>query len=693
MSAFLLILISVIGLLTVASYSSVLAKKLHFPYTILLFLVGVIIVTLAQYIPSFHFISKLELSKDLVFFLFLPTLIFESAFNMPYKKLLRDSVPLFSLSVVSLLVSTFLIGIFFKLGLSLFHIEIPYTISFLFGAIISATDPITVLSIFKEYGVPKRILHLFEGESLFNDGTAVALFFIIFGIIEAGTVINMQSITVGVLSFSSMIIGGIFFGLFMGVLFSKLIERVRDSWAELTLTLILAHTTFILSEIISEQFTIFKISSIIATTIAAMTIGNYGRYKISGNVRKMMHSIWGYFAFISNSLIFLLMGMLIGKIDFHLSSLIIPIVLAISIVVAARAISIFSVLTPLNYFLKHPISFNSQKLLAWGSLRGAIAITMLLFIPENFYIEGWSMDISPKEFLSVVVISCIVFTLMIKATTIKLLIQKMGIANLSLQEQFTLHQIKDLIDKRILQQLLACQEKQYVSDEVTDSLIKKYEIDERYEQEEIKKCYLKKREFENLLRKYALGIERNSILSAFESKEVDEYTLKRILNKIESQFMRIEENLPQLKDKEEKESLLYVYREKIFASRYSNQSIQFYRKQYVFYRSRAIIAEKVVTHITKFKEDFCSNVYYKEVFKKVIQQYQQWYDVANKKMYEIEDSCKKTIHKEEARLLNNHLIYIEEDIIDDLYSKHIMSGKIHSMLKKSLWEEGDPHKK
>ena len=690
MSAFLLILISVIGLLTVASYSSVLAKKLRFPYTILLFLVGVFIVNLSEYIPSFHFISKLELSKELVFFLFLPTLIFESAFNMPYKKLLRDSVPLFSLSVVSLLVSTFLIGFFFKLGLSLFHIDIPYTLSFLFGAIISATDPITVLSIFKEYGVPKRILHLFEGESLFNDGTAVALFFIILGIIEAGTAINMQSIAIGVLSFSSMIIGGIFFGLFMGVFFSKLIEKVQDSWAELTLTLILAHTTFILSEIISEQFTIFKISSIIATTIAAMTIGNYGRYKISGNVREMMHSIWGYFAFISNSLIFLLMGMLIGNINFHLSSLIIPIFLAISLVVIARAISIFSVLTPLNYFLKHPLSLNSQKLLAWGSLRGAIAITMLLFIPENFYIETWSMDISPKEFLSVIVISCIVFTLMIKATTIKLLIQKMGLSNLSLQEQFTLHQIKDLIDKRILQQLLACQEKQYVSDEVTDSLIKKYEIDEQYEQAEIKKCYLKKQEFENLLRKYALGIERNSILNAFESKEVDEYTLKRILNKIESQFMRIEENLPQLK---EKESLLYEYREKIFASRYSNESIQFYKKQYVFYRSRAIIAEKVVSHITKFKKDFCSNVYYKEVFKKVIQQYQQWYDTANKKMYEIEDACKIAIHKEEAKLLNNHLIYIEEDIIDDLYSKHIMSGKIHSMLKKSLWEDSGPHKK
>ncbi|MBT4937184.1 hypothetical protein HON22_04670 [Candidatus Peregrinibacteria bacterium] len=483
-----------------------------------------------------------------------------------------------------------------------------------------------------------------------------------------------------------MIIGGALFGIFMGVLFSKLIEKVQESWAELTLTLILAHTTFILAEVISEHFAIFKLSAIIATTLAAMTMGNYGRYKISNEVRRMMDTTWGYFAFISNSLIFLLMGMLIGNIDFHIQSLFLPISIAIVLVIIARAISVFGVLGPLNYFIKYPIAFNWQKLLAWGSLRGAIAITMLLFIPEDLTISGWGLLISPKEFISVITISCIVFTLIIKATTLKVLVKKMGLDSLSRQEEFTFHQIKELIDKRILHRLIDCQGKQYVSEEVTEPLIEKYEYEDKSEQDAIKKCYLKKRDFENLLRRYALGIERNTILHAFESKEVDEYTLKRILSKIESQFIRIEMKIPQLKEQEEKESFLYQLREKIFEWKYSKKPVKGYIKKYIFYRSRALIAEKVLDHIRSFQKDFYSNEYYKEVFKRVIKQYEKWYDVANKKMYEIEDFSKKEVHKEEGKLLNNHLIHLEEEIIKDLYSKHIMSGKVHTMLKKSLWE-------
>lgn len=686
MSDFLLVTISLIALLTISSYSSVLAKRFHFPYTILLFVMGIFLINLGHYFPPLHFISNVELSKDLVFFIFLPTLIFESAYNMPYKKMLRDSVPLCGLAIVSLFISTLVIGLGFKWVLGFLGVDIPYTVSFLFGAIISATDPVAVLSIFKEYGVPKRVLYLFEGESLFNDGTALALFLIILGIVESGAAMNASSIGFGIITFCSMIIGGALFGIFMGVLFSKLIEKVQESWAELTLTLILAHTTFILAEVISEHFAVFKVSAIIATTLAAMTMGNYGRYKISNEVRRMMDTTWGYFAFISNSLIFLLMGMLIGDINFHLQSLFLPIIVGIIIVIIARAVSVFGVLGPLNMFIKYPITLNWQKLLAWGSLRGAIAITMLLFIPEDLSIPGWTIYTPPKEFLSVVVISCIVFTLVIKATTIKFLVQKMGLSDLSRQDEFTFHQIKDLIDKRILQKLVECQDKQYVSDDVTEPLIEKYESDECLEQEAIKKCYLKKRDFENLLRRYALGIERNTILQAFESKEVDEYTLKRILSKIESQFMRIEMKLSQLKEKEEKESFLYQCREKAFAWRYTHKPVECFKRQYMFYRSRALIAEKVLDHITRFQKDFYSNEYYKEVFKRILRQYEKWHDIANKKMYEIEDAYKKEIHKEEEQLLNNHLVHVEEKIIDDLYSKHIMNGKVQTMLKKSLWE-------
>ena len=682
MNDFLLILISLFSLLTIASYTSVLAKKTHFPYTILLFIFGIILVFLGKIFPIFNFITKLELSKDLVFYIFLPTLIFESAYNMPYKKILRDALPISGLSVFSLIISTVIIGFALKVVLGLFHIEIPYIVSFLFGAIISATDPVAVLSIFKEIGVPKRIMYLFEAESLFNDGTAVALFMIIFEIIKQEQSTSFDAVSSS-MTFISMIIGGIFFGLFMGWLFSKLIEWVRHSWAELTLTLILAHTTFIMAELISEYFTIFKISAIISTTIASLTLGNYGRYKISHDVRSIMDITWGYFAFISNSLIFLLMGIMIGNIDFHLTELFIPIIISIIVVILARMTSVISVLTPINFFIKHPISWNWQKLIAWGSLRGAIAITMLLFIPDNLIISGWMLDISIKEFVSIIAISCIVFTLLIKAVSIKGIVHRMGLVDLTKEESFTLHQLKDIIDNSILKRLYALKEKHYVPDAVVDFLIKKYQKDYKKEIIAIEQCHLNKNEFKILLKRYALGVERRSILDSFRSKEVDEITLKKILNKIEEQYMRIEMGIKQTKEDQEKETFCYNLKEKL-KNLFATSRETLLRKQYIFYRARAFIAEQVLEQLRSFKEEFCSNKEHDDCFDEIIKQYESWYDAASKKMFAIEDELKNKIYDEEIELINNHFIHMEQDLIKKLYSKHIMNNKVKKMLQEFL---------
>lgn len=687
MDHFLLTSISFFGLLTIASYASVLAQKMRFPYSIFLFLIGILIVILGKYFPYFALVSQIELSKELVFYIFLPTLIFESAYNIPYKKLLRDIVPISGLAILSLFISTFIIGILFKFILGFLGFQIPYLVSFLFGAIISATDPVAVMAIFKEYGVPKRITYLFEGESLFNDGTAVALFFILLGIIQSGSQITSDAVLQGVLSFFSMIIGGALFGLIMGWIFSKLIGNVRHSWAELTLTLLLAHTTFIFADLISAQFEVLKISAIIATTLAALTIGNYGRYKISRDVRKMMDSTWGYLAFISNSLIFLLMGMLIGKIDFHLQTLVIPIVIALIVVVIARGISVIAVLTPLNKILNYPIDWNWQKLIAWGSLRGVIAITMLLFIPADLNLENWGLSISIREFLSVIVISCIIFTLVIKATTMQKIIKKMGLADLTSEEEFTLHQIKELIDKSILKKLLTFSGKKYVPEEVLKILIQKYKLADKLENDEMKKHALPKKEFKNLLRKYALGIERHTIVEVFESKEIDEYALKVTLNKIENQYMRLEAGLQQLRDPSEKEHFYYNASQKIRQFfRFKSSNIAMLKEKYAFYRSRSLITERVIDQLEEFQCNFYSDLEYNECFEELIKQYEVWNATANKKMYKIEDQKKGLIHTQESTLLNNHLVYLEEELLDRLYSKHIMNGKIHNMLKKSLWK-------
>ena len=167
-------ILALILMFLVASGTGILAERVRVPYTVLLVPVGIILL-LASQIPSLQFIGSIKLTPELLFYAFLPVLIFESAYNISWKQLVRNKWSISILSVVSLLVSTVIIAIAFKFGLGLFGWSIPWQVVILFGALISATDPVAVLALFKEYGAPKRLSLIFEGESLFNDGTALAL--------------------------------------------------------------------------------------------------------------------------------------------------------------------------------------------------------------------------------------------------------------------------------------------------------------------------------------------------------------------------------------------------------------------------------------------------------------------------------------------------------------------------------------
>ena len=686
MDHFLTIVIALFFLFAIISVSSVFGKKIRIPHTILLFLTGIILMKLKFFFPKIHFLQNIEFSQELVFFIFLPILIFESAFYMPQKKIILDIIPIFALSVFSLLISTFLIGFFFQLILSFFAIKISFSISLLFGSIISATDPVAVLSIFKELGVPKRIIYLFEGESLFNDGTAMALFLIILGILKTGQEFTFLTLFSQIPIFASMILGGVIFGFFMGWLFSEIIGMFKDSWAELTLIFIMAHTTFILSDLISEKFSTIKISAIIATTIASITLGNFGRYKIAKKVREMMETTWGYFAFLSNSLIFLLMGMFIGEMDFYLKFLAIPIFLAILVVVFARIVSVIGVLTPLNFTLKHKIPWNWQKLLAWGSLRGAIAMTMLLFLPDNFSGISCDFPVSTKKFLSAITIACIIFTILFKTLTTKAIIKKMKIGELTKEEKFTLHQMKKIADKSILNKIADFKKDNYFFEDALKNLSKKYKRDNQNEKIAINKEKLGKKELLTVFRKYALGIERNTILKAFESNQVDEKTLKKILNKIENQYLRIEMGLPQTKTEQEKSSKIQRFLKKI-SNIFNFCTEKKIKQDYLFYRSRLLISKEVIKQLEEFKNNFYSDAICQESINDVLIQYKIWRQLSQKKIVQISDEMGEKIDRLEMKLLENNFISFEEQILQNFEEKQIINRKIESALRQSFKEQ------
>lgn len=162
-----------------------------------------------------------------------------------------------------------------------------------------------------------------------------------------------------------MIVFGIIIGACAGIIFSKVIQKIRnDSYLEITLSLALAHATFLVAELINHY--LIPVSGIIATVAAAMVLGNYGRYKISPKVEEVMERYWGFFAFVTNSLVFILVGMMLVNLEVNWRPLLLPILITIPVVILARAISVYSVFGFLNFLKKEErVPRSWQHVLSW----------------------------------------------------------------------------------------------------------------------------------------------------------------------------------------------------------------------------------------------------------------------------------------------------------------------------------------
>lgn len=342
----MLTITSVLALFTLLAISSgafFLAKRVKLPYTILLVLIGLLIVPIAQQpqlAPALGFLDDMVLTPQLLFFIFLPILIFESAFNMNIRKMVENSWSIGALSIVGLLISSVLIATALYFIFPLIGLEVPFVVTLLFGAIISSTDPVAVLALFKTYGAPKRLSLIFEGESLFNDGTAVALFMVVLAVASAGA-FDASTLVEGVGMFLSMLIGGIILGLLMSALFYRAIRAARSNeFVVVTLLIISAHLVFVTSEALNE-FGLFglqlHISSIIATTVAALFLGNYARHTLSPRTDEYLSKSIEHLAFIANSLVFILAGILFASLDVNFGELWLPILVTMVVVAVARA--------------------------------------------------------------------------------------------------------------------------------------------------------------------------------------------------------------------------------------------------------------------------------------------------------------------------------------------------------------------
>jgi CPA1 family monovalent cation:H+ antiporter len=379
-------------LLLVAAVVAVLARKLHVPYSVGLVGTG-------MFLALFSVQPDLRLTRDLIFSTLLPPLIFEAALVLRWRELRPDLLLIVALATVGLVLAAGLTaaGMHWLAG---WH----WVAASLFGVLIAATDPVSVIALFKEAGLRGRLRILVETESLFNDGTAAVLFTV------GAAVAAGQPVTPGLFGFWLLqsIGGGILCGALVARVILALSNRTDDHLVKLTLTTIAAYGSFLLAEH-------FGGSGVLATLCAGLLIGNLEQAgPAPDRARVAIEAFWEFAAFVANSLIFLLIGIREEQQDFH--SVWKPALIAIALVTLGRAVAIYPVCA-LFARSANPVSLRQQHLLVWGGLRGALALALALSLPP---------EVPDRETVVAVAFAVVAFSIFAQGLSIAPLLRRMG---------------------------------------------------------------------------------------------------------------------------------------------------------------------------------------------------------------------------------------------------------------------------
>lgn len=682
--------LAIFAMLGISSLAIFWAKRVKLPHTVFLVIIGLLLGLLAQ-IPAFGFFNEFTLTPELLFYLLLPTLIFESAYNINARRMVEDMPAIIVLSVISLIVSTLIIGGALYFLLAFLGFTVPFIFTLLFGALISATDPVAVLALFKEYGAPRRLSLIFEGESLFNDATAVALFIVLLEVARFGYD-GFDTVLEGFVSFTSMMIGGALFGVLVGAIFAKLVGYARENEiASITLTIVLAHVTFILAEILSHHLHVgdfkLQLSPIIATTVAALLMGNYGRSKIHPRAEEFVENLWGQLAFLSNSLIFILIGILFVNVP-KLEPLMLGVVgITILIVAAARAVSIYPIVGVFNFFStadkKIPTSW--QHLLSWGSLRGALAVTMVLLIPDELTFPGWNLATTPKEFLLAVTVGCIFATLFIKATTIQTFMRRLKLDALSDIEKVEAQEARALIHHEVQERIRRYEERGYIQTNVATTLCAEHQT--KYDAAcsalataDTKGLALR------VLRMYAIGIEKRHLKELYHHSEVNEPVFKRLMGKLQLQLEAIEVgNLaPDMSMHTDGKDIFEYMATKIrtwFGPQTETARIE---NLFMYYRAQSIISRKVVKELEAIDKSSAEHIFSADALTHVLELYSTFRLQSEKKMNDLLTNHTAICNALAERLAEFGVHKIEEETLHELYERQLITPKLYITLKEEM---------
>jgi monovalent cation:H+ antiporter, CPA1 family len=400
------IVTTVLWLLVAVSAVAFFTHFVHVPYTVALVVTG-----LALGVIGGPF--SVSLTEDVILDVFVPALLFEAAYNLPWQRLRAEIRPITALAIPGVIASTFIVGA------TVHFAGLRWPVALLFGALISATDPVSVLATFRQLGTDRRLSIIVEGESLFNDGTALVVFRLVLTLVLAGSV----SAGATALAFVVSIAGGVLVGLAIGYLGALVLGQIDEYLIEITATLLMAYGTFVLCERLNyvTRGVALGASPIIAVVVLGLVIGNYAsRASMSPVTRLSMHDTWELVGYLANSLIFLLIGLQIHQATIHGGD--VPLIIwAIVGVLVSRALVVYGVGLYTN--VRAPtrrLPRAYQHVIVWGGLRGAIALAAALSIP--------AAAVPERGIILLMTFGVVFFTLLAQGLTIRPLVARLGLS-------------------------------------------------------------------------------------------------------------------------------------------------------------------------------------------------------------------------------------------------------------------------
>jgi Na+:H+ antiporter len=507
-----------IFLFVVATTVAIAARRLRIPYTVALVLAGLLL-------GSLHVFEAPNLTKDLLFAVFLPGLLFEAAFHVESAEFWRNRLAIIALAVPGVVAAIALTTVILAPVADRLHFVSGFTWrhALVFGAIIAATDPIAVVALFKSLGAPKRLSMLVEGESLLNDGTSIVFFTLILGFV-AGNSVSVRGLA---LDFVTIVGVGALVGTAVGLAVSQVIKQVDDPMIEITLTTIAAYGSFVAA----EQF---HYSGVIATVAAGMLCGNYAaRVGMSPSTRVAVETFWEYVAFALNSLVFLLIGF-----EVHVHALLASwqaILVAYLAVTVGRGIVIVGV-SALLEATRERMPRSWSVVLTWGGLRGGLSMVLALGLPLAF---------PHRNLLVTITFGVVILSILIQGMSMSPLLRRLGVVSTRearASYEFTRGMLQAA--NAALVELEQMARSHFTDADVVNTLRQEYQAKIDVAEGKLRDLHLEQEELQgeelHWTRRHLLLVERNEVLAAFHQGVLSQETYERLLADIDARLLRLE---------------------------------------------------------------------------------------------------------------------------------------------------------